>query len=141
MIVQSSRARVLASGVLALVLAACGADARYVMIGTARAPTTSGVAEVDELDANSAQVAVHLEYMHPPSRLDPGLRSYVLWFVPPTGKAVYGGLLAFDPEARTGSATKTSPFHHFVVKITAEREDRPAAPSDFVVAAQEITID
>jgi hypothetical protein len=126
---------------LALLLCACGADGRYVVIGSARAPSASGVVEVDDIGGGSTQVAVHLEYMHPPSRLQDGLSQYVVWFVPKSGAPVRGGTLRFDPEARTGDLTATSPFMDFEVRITAERDSRPAAPSEFVVATQQISID
>jgi hypothetical protein len=126
---------------LALWLAACGADGRYVVIGSARAPSASGVVEVDDLGGGSTQVAVHLEHLHPPDRLQDGLAHYVVWFVPSSGTPVRGGPLRFDPEARTGDATQTSPFSQFEVRVTAERDSRPAAPSEYVIATQRISID
>jgi len=127
---------------LAAWLTACGADGRYIMVGTARAPSTSGVVEVDKLDDENAQVSIHLDYLHPPERIDQSLSRYVVWFLPKTGAApVRGGELRFDPEQRTGDLTATSPFHRFGVKITAERQAQPAAPSDFVVATQDISLD
>ena len=127
---------------LAAWLTACGADGRYIMVGTARAPSTSGVVEVDKLDDENAQVSIHLDYLHPPERIDQSLSRYVVWFLPKTGAGpVRGGELRFDPEQRTGDLTATSPFHRFGVKITAERQAQPAAPSDFVVATQDISLD
>src|SRR5688572_21619618 len=67
-------------GALCALAAACGADGRFVMLGSARAPSTSGIVEVDDLGGTSAQVAVHLEFLHPPNRLAPDLKSYVAWF-------------------------------------------------------------
>jgi hypothetical protein len=126
---------------LVLGLLACGADGRYVMIGTARAPSASGIVEVDDIGGGSTQVAVHIEFLHPPSRLQEGLTRFVVWFVPGSGGTVRGGALRFDPEARTGDLTATSPFMDFEVKVTAERDDQPRAPSEFVVATQKISID
>lgn len=126
---------------LALWLLACGADGRYVVIGTARAPSASGIVEVDDIGGGSTQVAVHIEYLHPPSRLQDGFAHYVVWFVPKSGGPVRGGMLRFDPEARTGDLTATSPFMDFEVRVTAERDEKPAAPSEFVIATQRIAID
>ena len=127
---------------LALPLAtACGADGRYVMLGTAKAPSASGIVEVDDIGGDSSQVAVHLEFLHPPDKLGPSLTRYVVWFVPLVGSAVRAGALTYDPIARTGDLTQTSPFHHVTVKVTAERDDRPARPGDVVIATQDVRLD
>jgi hypothetical protein len=120
---------------------ACGADGRYVVIGSARAPSTSGTVEVDELGGDNTQVSIHLEYLHPPSHIDAGLSQYMVWFQPKTGGAVRAGTLKFDPAQRTGDLSATSPFRQFDVKITAERPGTPGAPSEFVVASQDIALD
>jgi hypothetical protein len=124
-----------------LLLLACGADARYVMIGTARAPSASGIVEADDAGDGATQVAIHLDFLHPPAQLQEGLRSYVVWFVPNAGAPVRAGALRYDPEARTGDLTETAPFMEFMVKITAERDARPSAPSAFEIAAQNVSID
>jgi hypothetical protein len=130
---------------LCLVLAACGADGRFVMIGTAKAPSASGIVELDDIGGGSSQVAVHLEFLHPPGKLDPSLTRYVVWFVPlpgsGAGSAVRAGALVYDPVARTGDLTQTSPFHAFTVKVTAERDERPARPGNVVIATQDVRLD
>jgi len=125
----------------ALALPGCAADARYVIIGSARAPSTSGTVEASDEGGGSTKVAVHLDFLHPPSRLNENLKHFVVWFQPKTGSAVRAGGLKYDPAERTGDLTETSPFHEFVVKVTAERDSQPAAPSEYVVAMQEISID
>jgi hypothetical protein len=122
-------------------LAACGADGRFVLVGSARAPSASGIVEVDDLGGDNAQVAVHLEYLHPPGRLDPSLKTFVVWFVPPAGGAVRAGSLRYDSAQRTGDLTETSPFHRFTVLVTAEREPEPPKPSAYVIATQEVIVD
>ena len=126
---------------IALCSSACGADGRFVLIGTARAPSASGIVEVDDLGDNNAQVAVHLEFLHPPSRLDPSLTTFVTWFVPPTGAAVRAGALRYDPAQRTGDLTQTAPFHRFTLLVTAERDPKPMKPSAFVIATQGVVVD
>jgi hypothetical protein len=121
--------------------AGCGADGRYVMLGTAKAPSASGIVEVDDIGGGSSQVAVHLEFLHPPDKLDPSLTRYVVWFVPTVGSAVRAGTLVYDPVARTGDLTQTSPFHVFTVKVTAERDERPARPGSVVIATQDVRLD
>lgn len=122
-------------------LAACGADGRHVIIGSARAPSASGVVEVDDIGGGATQVAVHLEHLHPPDRQREDLTHYVAWFVPPQGAPVRAGALRYDTEARTGDLTETSPFSEFEVRITAESESQPATPSEFVIARQKIAVD
>lgn len=133
--------RSLLFGALCALAAACGADGRFVMLGSARAPSASGIVEVDDLGGASAQVAVHLEFLHPPNRLAPDLKSYVVWFVPPAGGAVRAGTLRYDSAQRTGDLTETSPFHHFTLLVTAERETEPPKPSSYVIATQEVLVD
>ena len=138
---RSSRRLVafLFTGVLGL--SACAADERYVIIGSARAPSTSGTVEASDAGDGRTTVAVHLDFLHPPSRLNENLKHFVVWFQPKAGKAVRAGGLKYDPSERTGDLTGTSPFHEFVVKVTAERESKPAAPSEFVIAMQEVSIE
>jgi hypothetical protein len=121
--------------------AACGADGRFVLIGSARAPSASGIVEVDDLGDDNAQVAVHLEFLHPPSRLDPSLTTFVAWFVPPNGAAVRAGALRYDSAQRTGDLTQTAPFHRFNLLVTAEHDAKPTKPSAFVIATQDVVVD
>lgn len=120
---------------------ACGADGRYVVIGTTHAPSASGTIEVDALDGGNTQVAIHLEFLHPPARAAEGATTYLVWFVPPSGSAVRAGALKYNIEQRTGDLSATSPFSYFTVKITAERDPRANKPSENVTATQEIKIE
>jgi hypothetical protein len=120
--------------------AACGADGRYVVIGSARAPSTSGIVEVDELDGGSMFVTIHMEHLHPPDRLGEGLRNYVVWFEG-DASTLRMGELRYDPEARTGDLAETSPMSRFTVKITAEGAKPGSKPSNFVIATQKIALD
>lgn len=123
------------------ILPACGADGRFVMIGTARAPSTSGIVEVDDIDGGSTLVNVHLEYLHPPTRLDQGYTTYVVWFEGNGQAPILAGTLAYDMHARTGDFSGTSPMQKFVVRITAEREATPSRPSEYVIATQTVAVD
>ena len=124
----------------ALGSAGCGAD-RYIVIGTAKAPSVSGWLSIEDASARSCDVTVHLEQLHPADRLDPGLRKYVVWFEPAQGAPLRAGSLKYLPDYRTGELRAHAPFGKFVVKVTAEANDKPAAPSDFVVASQQITLE
>jgi hypothetical protein len=127
--------------VTSLGLAACGADGRYVVIGTNHASTASGTIEVDKLGGDSTQVALHLEFLHAPARVAEGATTYLVWFASPSGSTLRAGALKYNSEQRTGDLTATSPFRHFTVKITAERDARAAKPSDNAIAVQEIQLE
>lgn len=127
--------------VLGLTLAACGADARYIVIGSARAPSASGIVELEELDEGSTLVTVHIDYLHPPAKIDPQATQYVVWFEGATGAALRAGSLRYNPEARTGDFTATSPFDELTVKVTAEHDASPATPSATVIATQSVRIE
>ena len=119
----------------ALAQAGCGGD-RYIVVGTAKAPSVSGWVVLDD-----GEITVHLEQLHPASALDPSLRTYVVWFDSGQGAAKRAGSLKYRPDERTGELRAKSPFGKFVVKVTAEANDKPAVPSDVLVASQELTLE
>jgi hypothetical protein len=120
--------------------AGCGGD-RYIVIGTAKAPSVSGWVTIQDASKNGAEVTVHLEQLHPPNRLDPSLTTYVVWFDPEHGQPIRAGSLKYVPDERTGELRARAPFGKFVVKVTGEANDKPADPSDVLVASQEITLE
>jgi hypothetical protein len=123
-----------------LVSAGCASD-RHIIIGSARAPSTSGWVVIEDANSHAADVTVHLEQLHRPDQLDPALHAYVVWFEPMSGTPVRAGSLKYQADDRTGELRGRSPFGKFVVKVTAEANDKPTAPSDFLVASQEITLE
>jgi RNase P/RNase MRP subunit p29 len=118
--------------------AACGGD-RYIVIGSARAPSACGFVEVDGTSDKSTRVSVHLEQLHQVDSLDPTLHAYVVWFENGKDAAVRGGTLKYRPEDRVGELKAAAPYRKFVVKVTAEANDTPSAPSAFVVAEEQIS--
>jgi hypothetical protein len=124
----------------ALGSAGCGGD-RYIVVGTAKAPSVSGWVMIEDASKNGAQVTIHLEQLHPAVHLDPALKVYVAWFEPSQGAPVRAGILKYSPDVRAGELRARAPFGKFVVKVTAEANDKPSRPSDFLVASQEITLE
>ena len=118
--------------------AACGGD-RYIVIGTAQAPSACGFVELTGKSESSTKLKVHLEQLHPVDSLDPALHSYVVWFESGKDAAVRAGALKYKPDDRLGELTAVSPYRKFVVKVTAEANDTPSVPSAFVVASEEIS--
>ena len=123
---------------LALALAACGAD-RYIVIGTAQAPSACGFVELNGTTDQSTQLRVRLEHLHPVDSLDPALHAYVVWFESGKDAAVRAGALKYRPDDRLGELRAVSPYRKFVVKVTAEANDTPSIPSSFVIASEEIS--
>lgn len=117
---------------------ACGGD-RYILIGTARAPSTSGFAQVKGTTDQSTELLVHLEQLHPVQNLDPALHAYVVWFENGKTAPVRAGALAYEADKRQGELKAKSPYRKFVVKVTAEANDTPGGPSAFVVASEQIS--
>jgi hypothetical protein len=123
---------------MALGLSACGAD-RYIVIGTAQAPSACGFVELNGTTAKSTKLRVRLEHLHPVDSTDPALHAYVVWFESGKDAAVRAGALKYRSEDRIGELSAVSPYRKFVVKVTAEANDTPDVPSSFVVASEEIS--
>lgn len=121
-------------------VAGCGGD-RYIVVGTAKAPSVSGWVRIEDASKTGAEVTVHLEQLHPANHLDASRKAYVVWFEPASGAPVRAGSLKYVPDQRTGELRARAPFGKFVVKVTAEANDKPTDPSDFLVASQEITLE
>ncbi len=120
--------------------AGCGGD-RFIVVGTAKAPSVSGWVNIKGASKTGAEVTVHLEQLHPPNHLDSSMKSYVVWFEPVSGAPVRAGSLKYVPDQRVGELRARAPFGKFVVKVTAEANDTPTDPSDLLVASQEITLE
>jgi hypothetical protein len=130
----------LATWLLAFAALGCGSD-RYIVVGTVRAPSTSGYVVVETSGTTSAKVKVHMEQLHQVDSLDPSLHAYVVWFEAGKAAPVRAGALHYRPDDRVGELDAISPFRKFIVKITAEANDKPSAPSGFVIASQAVSAD
>jgi hypothetical protein len=117
---------------------ACGAE-RFIVIGTASAPSTSGYVEIENRSAHATKIRVHMEQLHPVDSVDPALHAYVVWLEDGRATPIRAGSLKYRPDDRIGELKVTSPYRKFVVKITAEANDSPSNPSAFVVASEAIT--
>jgi hypothetical protein len=124
----------------AAVLGACGDD-RFIVIGSAKAPSTSGFVEIEDASDDGLSLLVHLEHLHPASRVDPAARHYVVWFQGTAGAPRYAGVLRYHADRRTGELLAAAPFTKLTVKITAETSEQPSAPSALEVASQAVDAD
>lgn len=131
-------ARLLVTLAVAALLAACSGAGRYIVLGSPKVPSTSGVVEVEALDGGSSLVSVHLEHLPPPSRLSEPFEAYVVWFEGDKDQAIRAGVLRYDPDSRTGDLSETSPLTDFTIKVTAEADQGATRPGAFVVASQAV---
>jgi hypothetical protein len=125
---------------LCVLAAACGND-RFIVVGTATAASTSGFVEIEDDDSDGIDILVHLEQLHAVQQVDAAAKHYVVWLDAGKGNPLRAGVLTYDPDHRTGELRTRSPFHDFVVKITAESTSEPSTPGATVVASQAVSID
>jgi hypothetical protein len=100
--------RPMAVWLLTLAALGCGSD-RYIVIGTARAPSTSGFVEVTGTSGSSTQLKVHMEQLHPVASLDPALHAYVVWFEAGKAAPVRAGSLRYHADDRLGELAGLTP--------------------------------
>lgn len=116
---------------------ACGGPSEFAVVGTARSPGTDGTVTVDEAEGGNRLVTVALTNVVPPDRLAQGLTKYSVWYIGTNAQPVNAGDLAFDPEARTGRLTFTTPLTTFELRVTAERPNA-SAPSEHIVVQRRV---
>lgn len=122
-----------------LMLAACGGPAEYILTSTARTAGTDGLVTVEDLNGNH-MVSVSLEHLPPPERISESATAYLVWIQPDGGTPSLAGALNYDADDRIGRMQATTPEDNFSVIITAEDDAQAAAPSDVVIARQEVAL-
>jgi hypothetical protein len=118
----------------------CGSQ-RFIVVGTVKAPSASGFVEIHRVGKSGTEFTVHMEQLHPASQLEVARKSYVVWVQAGAEAPARLGVLRYNPDQRVGELRTRAPYRRFVVKITAEASNTPSAPSDFVVASEEIKVD
>jgi hypothetical protein len=83
-------------------------------------------------------VAIDVQNLAPPARLDADATAFVVWLVPGDQPAVRAGALAYDEGDRAGALEATSPNAAFTVLITLEKEAGPASPSGKSILSQSV---
>ena len=122
----------------AFALVACGGPTRYVVQGTDLSRGTDGKITLEEIEGDNLMVVVEFTNLPPPDRIANGMTAYVVWFQPPNGQPTKAGNLAYDADERTGSMRATSAHERMTVLVTAERNTNVAAPSESVIARQNV---
>ncbi len=126
-------------GVAALVgSAGCNPPADYALVGSAYVPAAHGDIHIEKLNKEQLLIVVAMDRLPPPSKLEPGMTHYVVWFSAVGEYPVPQQALEYDAETRTGRASIPTSMRDLDVQITVEQQERPPQPSDLLVASQKI---
>jgi hypothetical protein len=123
---------------IAVWIVGCNRPADYALVGSAYVPAAQGDIEVEKVDKGQILLTLTLDQLVAPERIEPGLKSYVVWFAPVGEDPTRQGALKYDAAKQTGRASIVTSWREFEVQITAESTDTPSQPSDFVITSQEI---
>ena len=115
---------------------ACAGPVRLPLNGQGEHRGIRGLVTVEPAEGGQRLVTVSASELPPPSRLNPDLRTYVVWFALPEGERVRVGELVYEPEYREGRLHAATPLERFQLEITAERSGDAATPSDHVIVTQ-----
>jgi hypothetical protein len=113
-------------------LAGCGGAQEFAVTGRHEAASADGTVRVEDAGGGNNLVTIHLDNLPPPDRIATGLTTYVVWFVAANASPVKAATLVYDADARVGDAAATTPLTTFEVRVTAERANTVAAPSESV---------
>jgi len=118
-------------------LAACAGPVRVPLAGQGDHGAVRGLVTVEPIEGGERLVTVSTRELPPPARLDPGLRTYVVWFTAGEGEPpVRVGELIYEADAREGRLHAATPLERFQLEITAERSGDAATPSNHVIVTQ-----
>ncbi|MBO6938058.1 MAG: hypothetical protein JJ863_24025 [Deltaproteobacteria bacterium] len=130
--------RLTAPALIALtgLLTACAGPVRVPLAGQGDGGV-SGLVTVEPIEGGQHLVTVSASDLPPPARLDPDMRTYVVWIQASEDEApVRVGELIYEPEYREGRLHAETPLERFQLEITAERSGDAATPSDHVIVTQ-----
>jgi outer membrane protein OmpA-like peptidoglycan-associated protein len=101
------------------------------LVGTPLMPRARGEAEIETESSGPVRIKARVKDVTPPAPLGPEYLTYVLWAVPPQGRAKNLGELRLDDGAAEIEATADA--QTFALIITAEPYYAVTTPSDVVV--------
>ncbi|OQX67271.1 MAG: hypothetical protein B6A08_16290 [Sorangiineae bacterium NIC37A_2] len=119
----------------------CSGAQRYEITGVNAAQGADATLEVEEEDQGTVGVAIAVQHLLPPERVQTNAEHYAVWIRHQDRAPIHAGNLAYDSEKRTGSLRVSTPHRQFSLSITAEVGENPAFPSDDVVFRQAVTVD
>lgn len=121
---------------LLCLLMACAGPLRLPLSGHDDHGSVQGLVTVEQVEGGDRLVTVSASELPPPARLNPDLRTYVVWFEPGEGEPIRAGELTYEPQYREGRLHAATPLERFQLEITAERSGDAATPSDHVIVTQ-----
>ena len=119
-------------------VAGCNPPADYALVGSAYVPAAHGDIHIEKIDKQQMLIVVAMDHLPPPAEVEEGMSHYVIWFNAVGEYPAPQQALDYDAETRTGKAAIPTSMRELDVQITAERQERPAQPSDLLVASQKI---
>ena len=127
-----------ATACLALgLLSACAGPVRLPLAGHGAHRGVQGLVTVEPIEGGDRLVTVSASSLPPPARLDPELRTYVVWFTASENeRPVRVGELIYEPQYGEGRLHAETPLERFRLEITAERSGDAATPSDHIIVTQ-----
>lgn len=117
-----------------LLLAAC-AGREYYAPGTALAPNADFEVSLE----NDGEMTIEVDRIARPAEIDPDARRFAVWVERPGAAPALQGFLRYDRDAQSGRMEAVTPPGPFTVIVTAEADERPAAPSNLVVAERAVS--
>lgn len=106
---------------LALALAGCGST--FVMTPDAMVPFAKGQIDASFVKGGNNKMALKVEHLGPPAKLNPSATVYVVWITPKgkdEAKPTNVGALKVDDDY-AGELEFTTPFEAFDVSVTPEK--------------------
>jgi hypothetical protein len=126
-------------GCLAILAATgCAGPSKYQVVGSTLAPGADGRITVQQVEGGNAMVTLDLDHLAPPSRMEGGATTYVVWFQKEGQAPSRVGQLAYDIGKRTGSMRATTTDRQFAVLVTAESSGAVPAPSAAVIFQKQV---
>lgn len=133
------RLGVVCGGCLALLAATgCAGPSKYQVVGSTRAPDADGRITVQKVEGGNAMVTLDLDHLAPPSRMEDGATTYVVWFQKQGQTPSRVGQLAYDIGRRTGTMRATTTDRQFGVLVTAERSGVVPTPGAAVIFEKQV---
>ena len=124
-----------------LVLWGCSGPTAYQMDPGQRTASSEGEMLVEYDSNGNMAVQMSVAHLPPPSRLEEGMSTFVVWLQPEGASGFYNmGQLRIGDD-RSGSINFTTPFEAFVVRVTAEASATAMSPSDQEVLRRGIGMD
>ncbi len=116
----------------------CGGPTSYALVGSARSAGTDGTLEIEADEYGNYEITLEVDHLPPPDRIGDNLTVYMVWFVSSGTPAEKMGVIAYDPDDRSGHFGTHTNHSEFTLKITAERSPAASTPSDVVVVSRRV---